>query len=404
MSDLEVRLRETLHRHAGLGPSDAAASPGLVAAVRRRRYTVSTLLVAGTVAVVLSILLGSRLLIPEATEHVEPATTPHSAPPLVYVGPDSGFWSRDAAGRTSTWISGAWLRGLCGVNYASGPRSACEPSAMEWSPDGRTLAALMGPVCCENTTVSLVVTSHRGEHARRLFACPEGSGCADGSPKTVAWSRDSERIVLTTNREMYVVPLQGGSPDLVCTCAAQDASFLPDGRVSYVASGRLLAWDPASGETTTLAEIPRLSGAEWSPDGRWAVLSTDEGVLSLMDMTASPPVPVAPQHVEGYSPRWSPDGTRFVYNRQTGHNQETFRSDLWVGAPRQQSRLLHRFAHDGSGSPVWSPDGRKIAQWIVEGAWPGTIYVVDAHSGKVLGRIRDAMPPFAWQRSPGADR
>lgn len=401
MSDLETQLRETLHRHAAQAPSDVTASRTVVAAVRRRRTIHSTLFVASAVVAVLAILLSTRLLTPSAAGPVEPTTTDRTTP-LVYLGPDQGIMSRGADGNGRPWLAGARLTGLC--------RALCAPVEMQWSPDGRTLAVLMGPPCClDRTTVSVVAMSAGGRHARLLFACPKRSGCADGYPRTLAWSPDSHRILLTTNKEMYVVPAGGGSPDLICTCAALDASFLPDGGVAYVTPGRLLAQDLASGETTTLAEIPGLSGATWSPDGRWMLAGADDGSLSLMDMTASPPAPVTPQHVEGFDAQWSPDGARFVYLTQAGHNLKTFRVELWVGAPGERPRLLHRFSKDAPHRPAatpglvgaahgtaWSSDGTEIVQWIDDGSWPGTLHIVDADSGKLVGRTGDAMGPIAW--------
>jgi len=92
MTDLENRLRETLHRHASGLPTDVTAAPPLVAAVRRRRATTSALLCAMTAAAVLGIVLGVRLTTPDAPGPVEPPPTPRQTTALVYVGTNGGIW------------------------------------------------------------------------------------------------------------------------------------------------------------------------------------------------------------------------------------------------------------------------------------------------------------------------
>lgn len=402
MTDLENRLRETLHRHASGLPTDVTAAPPLVAAVRRRRATTSALLCAMTAAAVLGIVLGVRLTTPDAPGPVEPPPTPRQTTALVYVGTNGGIWSRAEDGSTSAWLGDARMMDICGV--------PCFPNDLAWSPDGRTLAVLMGPACClESTAVNVVVMSSGGQDARRLFVCPEGTGCADGMPQGLAWSPDSRQIAVATSQEMYLVPLDGGPPELVCTCAAFHPAFLPDGRLAYVAAHRLQARDLETGATTTLLPDDRVQDGAWSPDGRYAVVLTgsNDNFLSVLDFSASPPVRPEPQRAGGIGARWSPSGDRFVYLSDDGAPMRERRSELWIGIPGRPPQLLHRFPHAGGGwaQPVWSPDGSMVELFLGSGMQPGgTIWVIDANSGTVVDTITGAQGGAAWQRAPGADQ
>jgi Tol biopolymer transport system component len=398
MSDLESMLRETLHRHATGLPATVTASPRLVAAVRRRRATNSALLCALVALVVLGIVVGLRIMAPNRIEPVVP--TPKQPTSLVYVGQDGAIVSRADDGSTDTWVTGQGLRDLCGV--------PCFPSSLAWSPDGRTLAVLTGPACClESTDVSVVVMSPGGAEARRLFQCPEGSGCADGLPYRLAWSRDSHSVAFSADKELYVVPLDGGPDDLVCTCRAWGVYFLPDGRLTYLTHGDVRAIDLETAETSTLATFDRATDVTWSPDGRYAVVTTDDTYFSVADFADSTPTMVPPQRVDGLFVTWSPDGSRFVYIATTGDKYQDLRHELWVAGPGQQPVLLHRFPHVNGGlaPPVWSSDGATLEFFQGSGTAPGggTVWLVDPETGKVVDKVSGAEGGAAWQPEPGND-
>jgi len=216
----------------------------------------------------------------------------------------------------------------------------------------------------------------------------------------LAWSRDSREVAITVNQELYIVPTDGGDPSLVCECPAASPAYLPDGRLTYVAQGQLLARDPSSGETTTLITIPGVTDASWSPDGHWVVVTDRGATLSLIDMSLSPPKRVQPQRIDGLAPQWSPSGDRFVYAGQSGHSTKTFRMELGIAASGEEPRLLHHYSNDGGWAPpTWSPDGSKVAQWI--GDRRGTLWVFDADTGQVLSTTEDAEGAVAWGAAPG---
>src|SRR5262245_833463 len=239
-----------------------------------------------------------------------------------------------------------------------------------------------------------MVMSAGGEDARRLFRCPLGAGCSRGVVRSLSWSDDSKQIALATNEELYVIPLDGGAPDLVCTCRALGATFLPDGRLAYVtndalqrrgtAEGEVKAIDLGSRQTSTLMTgIKTLTEAAWSPDGRYVVINRGDNRLSLIDTSA--PTPWTPEAVyaDGIGVTWSPEGDRFAFAGQSGHDTKTFRMQLWVGAPGQPGRLLHQFDNNNGWSPpVWSPDGSTVGTYDDKAIW-----LFDAVSGELVDKV-----------------
>jgi Tol biopolymer transport system component len=283
---------------------------------------------------------------------------------------------------------------------------------MAWSPDGRTLAAGMVPEgCCdEYLDVAVFVMSAGGQDVRPLFQCPRGSGCAKGQPRALAWSRDSKQIALATNQELYVIPLDGGAPDLVCTCGPLGATFLPDGRLAYATDdalqglgatgGEVKAIDLSSGETSTVMTAKNLTEAAWSPDGRYLVIDTGDNHLSLIDTYAPTPWTAETVSAHGIGPTWSSNGDRFAFSGQSGHDVKTFRMQLWIGAPGQPARLLHQFDNNNGWSPpVWSPDGSTVGTYNDNAIW-----LFDVVSGELVDKVDVSARGAAWQQAPGTGR
>ena len=359
--------------------------------LRRRQNT--WISIGGIVTAVVAIVAAIALVFPGDRPTPEPAE-PHleQTTPLAYDG-GSGIWTRTDEQKTVTQLG---TLEVCG-----GP---CVPYDLAWSPDGRTLAVLTGPECCAaGIGISVVLLSRDGSDPRRVFGCPTQK-CTEGYPRSLAWSRDSRHLAVTVDTETFLVPADGGAgPELVCDCRATDPTFLADGTLAYVDDGRLRARDLTSGETTTLLTSAGMMRAEWSPDGRWVVLTEGDGFLSLVDMSSSPPTRVTPQHVAGLGPRWSPEGDRFAYSTQRGRDRESFRPEVWVATPGDSPTLLHQFPRGGGWSdPVWSPDGTRVALWIGDGKTGGTVRVLDAATGEVLHSIRGpADGALAWAPEPG---
>ncbi|MGE4086146.1 MAG: amidohydrolase family protein [Vicinamibacterales bacterium] len=86
-------------------------------------------------------------------------------------------------------------------------------------------------------------------------------------------------------------------------------------------------------------------------------------------------------------PAWSPDGTRLVYSSDKGGELlQLWVRDLATGQDRQLTRLTTQ-----PQGATWSPDGRRIAFFDVDGMWRrAPVSVVDVATGAVT-RIHDAL-------------
>ena len=120
--------------------------------------------------------------------------------------------------------------------------------------------------------------------------------------------------------------------------------------------------DPETGEAVELTDGGRDYGSDWAPDGSKIVYDSETGAgydIVIADADGSNPVVIA----EGESPAWSPDGTRIAYR---GEDRA-----IWVvnvdgsdahpitdptGAVREGSQ---QSPYDWN--PSWSPDGSSIA-------------------------------------------
>lgn len=239
-----------------------------------------------------------------------------------------------------------------------------------------------------------------------------------------------------SSTRLWMVSIGGGDP---IPMSAEGTSvsrprWSPDGRyLSFTASrdgGKTQVWilNRLGGEAQQLTEIEQgVAGYEWSPDGSRLVLSIrdareeddDEsdtrppwvidrlqfkrdgaGYLTgnrrthlyVFDVATKEVRQITSGNYDESSPVWSPDGTRiaFVSNR-TAEPDANSNSDIWIVAADNTdmgATVLQVTTNPGSdGSPAWSPDGRSIAYITVtqpELIWyaTGHLAVVSATGGK----------------------
>ena len=178
-----------------------------------------------------------------------------------------------------------------------------------------------------------------------------------------------------------------------------------DGRLlAYADRGRVLVARRDGGGRRIVAATRGRSvsygGFAWSPDDRWLAFSVSTGdwpelktsleVLNLR--TRARRTLYREPDPYGHAPvaTWSPDGlTLYVAGTE---NPFTITRD---------GRRRRRLEHPGQGSPIWSPDGRRML-FTDSGAWGvGDVFVANA-DGTDVRRLTNTKPPEIGEEQRGS--
>jgi len=338
-----------------------------------------------------------------------------------------------------------------------------------WSPDGKEVAVANG---------NFAYPTDRGGATRGLWAIDVASGAKReisrvGDVMQPRWSPHGQRIAfwgLRKNggqRDLFTVAADGSEAEETGLEVTNDApldwspEWSPDGRYLYFASNRggpmnlwRVAIEEASGKTlgapepvttpslwvgglsfsrdgrhlaygsldwhSTLMRAPldaahgRLAGPpepllrgtqpirdhQLSPDGQWVALTrvANQEDLFVVKIDGSQSRRLTDDEFRDRSPVWSPDGQRLAfYSDRSGSYQ------LWLIRPDGSG--LEEVTDVSGGTvtmPIWSPDGKRIAYPAI----PGGGQIVDLSGGKfpvepeALPRIgeHDGFWPFSWSR------
>lgn len=222
-------------------------------------------------------------------------------------------------------------------------------------------------------------------------------------------SNHDPRQALSTNADLWVVPVAGGPPR---NLTGDNAGW--DGHPAYSPDGRYLAWlrqttpgyesdlyrlmllDRRSGETRTLLDRDRFDNPllelTWSPDSRALFLSADvEGRTPLYRYDLHDG---SLEHVHtdavlaGFD--LSPDGKWIAYTRsRMGEPFELFRVDADGRHPRRLSHFNDALVEEVDFRPAEEihveVDGRPIQAWLIKphGFDPAQRYplIVNVHGG-----------------------
>jgi Tol biopolymer transport system component len=287
-------------------------------------------------------------------------------------------------------VSGVVVMGLLALCSGCGGRSLPiepevteEDSAPAWSPDSQSIAFVhFNPNPADTSRpIGVYVIPVRGGPRRLVVS---------RLARSVDWSPDSRRLVFNDDYGLHVVTATGESLRTVYTGGSYP-SWSPDGaEIAFSTTRATYAIHPdGTGlRQVSPSDLVGIVDCDWAPDGgRMVALGPSAGVgeevltFSLRDSTRT----WLTSDANGdRSPVWSPEGGRIAWSRLPEVNGRV-QLEIWV------------MNEDGSGKrrvvgrglmPDWDPTGT----WLVYSAWDATgaerLFVV-RHAGTGLRQLTD---------------
>lgn len=239
-----------------------------------------------------------------------------------------------------------------------------------WSPDGKKIAFSFGLGRFHGDISDIYVMDADGKNRANLT---KGRHKVNREPD---WSPDGEKIAFTSNRggqtNIYLMDADGTNtvnltPDLE---SAYSPDWSPDGkRIVFGADRDIFVMDVRGANRINLTQSPRALHLtpNWSPDGRKIAYSTSPkpGLwfapfnIYLMHADGTNPTMLteARRWAYEYTPCWSNDGTRIVYDRQEPDGT----SDIYaINADGSGTANLTRTPRVGDYSASWSRSGLSV--------------------------------------------
>ena len=278
--------------------------------------------------------------------------------------------------RTESAVSKLFLWPMAGgdpvaVNRPPFPQSFRFADGVQFSPDGKKLAALFRPGIGVDQNPELWIIPLSNSAPRRVpVRLGTGMWVSIGN-----WFPDNRHLVFTSQLgqnsglHLYTIDVVSGEIQSLTSGTREESqpAVSSDGaRIAFASGGSDydLIEMPLDGQTITplLATSRREYSASWSPSGmQYTYVSNASGMpgIWLRSVAESWPRPLVTgaddDELGNATPKFSPDGQRIAYAKNKG------RHDIWIsgisgGAPvplEQESSDQH--------APAWSPDG----DWIV---------------------------------------
>ncbi|MBU6367305.1 MAG: S9 family peptidase [Gemmatimonadetes bacterium] len=260
------------------------------------------------------------------------------------------------------------------------------------SPDGQWVAYTVTTAdsAKDRRDTDVWMTSWDGVRTVRLTASPE----SEGNPR---WSPDNRYLAFVSGRydakggQLWLLDRTGGEAVRLTDLkgGVSDYEWSPDGTRLVV-----LSRDPDPAEAKP--DSARDKGPRPVVMDRYAFKRDGDGYLDrrrthlwLVTVATRAAVQLTTGDYDDAAPRWSPDGTRlaFTSEREGADPDRQNNSDVYVveAVPGAAPRRLTTWAGPDA-SPVWSPDGRRIA--YLQGSAPelsaytqNTLAVVSVEGG-----------------------